>query len=47
MNFPLMVRMFMIAASITQYLTGVADDATIPRKVWNSYMFATILWSIT
>ena len=35
MNFPLMAIMFMTAASITQYLTGVADDATIPVNVWN------------
>ena len=43
MNFPLMVRMFMIAASIPQYLSGVADGATTPWKVWNSHK----VWPIT
>ena len=46
-NFPLMAIMFMTVASITQYLTGVADDATIPLKVWNSHMFTTRFWSRT
>ena len=47
MNFLLMAIMFMTAASITQYLTGVADDATIPLKVWNSHTFTTGFWSRT
>ena len=47
MNFPLMAIMFMIAASITQYLTGVADDMNTPLKVWNSHMFTTRFWSWT
>ena len=43
MNFPFMAIMFMIAASITQYLPGVADDVTTKLKIGNSHMFSTRL----